>query len=445
MNSTLISNARVVNEGRIFDADVLVKDGRIDKIDSSISAPEGARVIDARGRHLLPGMIDDQVHFREPGLTHKAEIATESAACVAGGITSFMEMPNVKPPTLDQAAVEDKRERASRKSLANFAFYLGAANDNIDAIRSIDPTIACGLKVFMGASTGNMLVDDDNTLRRIFDESPLPIITHCEDTPLITANEQAAREKYGEDVPPEEHPYIRSEEACWLSSAKAVALAKEYDSRLHVIHVTTARELQHFTPGPVAGKRITAEACVHHLWFDESDYAEKRHLIKCNPAIKRAEDREALLKAVAEDRIDVIATDHAPHLAEEKAQPYFGAPSGLPLVQEALLTVLEHVRRGVFSLEHAVKKTSHSVAECYQVAERGFIREGYWADLTLVDLETPTDVDAQPVFSKCGWTPFAGTRFSSSIAATMVSGQLAWYEGKIDRDCRGRALLFDRS
>lgn len=444
MTDLLITNARLVNEGQIRETDVLVRNGRIERIAGQISAPERAQVIDAAGRHLLPGMIDDQVHFREPGMTHKAEIATESAACVAGGITSFMEMPNVNPPTTNSAALRDKKARAADRSLANYSFHMGATNTNIEDIRALDPKDAPGLKVFMGSSTGNMLVDDDDALHKIFADAPVPIITHCEDTPTVMANEAAAREKYGEDVPMSEHPYIRSAEACYKSSSKAVALAKEHGTQLHIIHVTTARELEHFTAGPVAGKQITSEACVHHLWFDERDYAEKGTLIKCNPAIKTQADREALLKAVVDDRIDVIATDHAPHLWSEKEQSYFLAPSGLPLVQHAMLTLLEHVHRGVFDLEMVVRKTSHAVAERFQVAERGYVREGYWADLTLVDLDQPTVVDDQTLLSKCGWSPFAGLTFHSSIIATVVSGQLAYHKGQVNKQCRGEALAFDR-
>lgn len=445
MKDLLFTNTRLVNEDQIVETDVLVKGGRIEKIAPQISVPANAQVIDAKGRHLLPGMIDDQVHFREPGLTHKAEIATESAACVAGGITSFMEMPNVKPPTTNQAALTEKKARAADRSLANFAFYLGATNDNIEDIRNLDPREACGIKVFMGASTGNMLVDDDATLHRIFADAPVPVITHCEDTPTVQANEAAAREKYGEDVPMWEHANIRSAEACYKSSSKAVALAKEHGTQLHVIHLTTAKELELLEVGPVTGKQITSEACVHHLWFDEGDYAEKGTLIRCNPAIKKASDREALLKAVAEDRIDVIATDHAPHLWDEKMQSYFLAPSGLPLVQHAMLTLLEHVHRGTFSLERIVRKTSHAVAQRFNIAERGFVREGYWADLTLVDMNQPTVVDEQTLYSKCGWSPFAGTTFGSKIIATVVSGQLAYHNGTVNRDTRGQALVFNRA
>lgn len=444
MTDLLITNARLVNEDQISTTDVLIRNGRIERIAGQIGAPEGAQVIDAAGRHLLPGMIDDQVHFREPGMTHKAEIATESAACVAGGITSFMEMPNVSPPTTNSAALCDKKARAADRSLANYSFHMGATNTNIEDIRALNPKDAPGLKVFMGSSTGNMLVDDDDALHKIFADSPVPIITHCEDTPTVLANEAAARAKYGEDVPMSEHPKIRSAEACYKSSSKAVALAREHGTQLHVIHVTTARELELFTPGPVTGKQITSEACVHHLFFDDRDYAEKGTLIKCNPAIKTQADHEALLQAVVEDRIDVIATDHAPHLWSEKQQSYFLAPSGLPLVQHAMLTLLEHVHRGVFTLERVVRKTSHSVADRFQVAERGYVREGYWADLTLVDLDQPTVVDDQTLLSKCGWSPFAGLTFHSSIIATVVSGKLAYHKGIVNKKCRGEALAFDR-
>lgn len=445
MTDVLITNARLVNEGAITEADLLVRGGRIERIGGAIAAPAGARVIDAEGRHLLPGMIDDQVHFREPGLTHKADIAHESRAAVAGGITSFMEMPNVDPPTIDAAALATKKAIAARSSAANYGFYLGATNTNIEAIRALDPREACGIKVFMGASTGNMLVDDDNALHAIFAAAPVPIITHCEDTPTIQANEAAARARFGEDVPMREHGNIRSAEACYKSSSKAVALAREHGTQLHVIHLTTARELALFEPGPVAGKQITTEACVHHLWFDEGDYDALGSLIKCNPAIKTAADREALLAAVVEDRIDVIATDHAPHLLAEKEAPYFQAPAGLPLVQHALLSVLEHYHRGLFSLELIARKTAHAVADRFQVRERGYLREGYWADLVLVDLERPTEVDRWPLLAKCGWSPFAGLTFGSSIAATLVSGQLAYHDGKVSPDLIGQALAFSRA
>ncbi|MDP6674454.1 MAG: dihydroorotase, partial [Gammaproteobacteria bacterium] len=348
-HSLLIKNACIVNEGQTIDGDVLIRAGRIERISAGITAAEADDIIDAGGLHLLPGLIDDQVHFREPGLTAKGDIATESAAAVAGGITSFMEMPNVKPPTTDRQALEDKYARATGRSRANFAFYLGASNDNLDEIRRLEPTDACGIKMFMGASTGNMLVDDPEVLDRVFADSPLLLVTHCEDTPMITANEQAMREKYGDDVPMAEHPVIRSAEACYASSSLAVELARRHDARLHVFHLTTGRELELFAPGPIGGKSITAEVCVHHLFFDESRYADLGTQIKCNPAIKTAADREALLDGLATGRLDVVATDHAPHLAEEKAGTYFNAPAGLPLVQHALLSLLEHVHDGRLS------------------------------------------------------------------------------------------------
>ena len=442
MPSLLIANADVVNEGRRFEADLLIRDGRIAAVGRDLQSSPADRVLDAAGRLLIPGMIDDQVHFREPGLTHKADFTTESRAAVAGGITSFMEMPNSKPATLSLEALEAKYARAAEVSRANYSFYLGASNDNIDAIRSVRVGQCCGVKVFMGASTGNMLVDNEETLAAIFADSPLLIATHCEDTPTILANEAEYRARYGEDVPMSAHPLIRSEAACYKSSSLAVELARRFDARLHVLHLTTARELELFAPGPVTGKRITAEACVHHLYFDDRDYAEKGTLIKCNPAIKRSEDREALLAAVAEDRIDVIATDHAPHTLEEKAGTYFQAPAGLPLVQDALPSLFEHVHDGRLSLETLVRKTSHAVAECFGLEERGFIREGYWADLVLLDLHAPYSVERAQVLSKCGWSPFEGRRFRSRIHATIVNGDVAYERAQVNDTVRGRRLAF---
>jgi dihydroorotase len=387
-------------------------------------------------------MIDDQVHFREPGLTHKADFTSESRAAVAGGVTSFMEMPNSKPPTLDLERLEAKHARAAEVSRANYSFYLGASNDNIDAIRAVRVGQCCGVKVFMGASTGNMLVDNEQTLNAIFADSPLLIATHCEDTPTILANEAEFRARYGEDVPMSAHPLIRSEEACLKSSTLAVELARRHDARLHVLHITTARELELFTPGPVAGKRITAEACVHHLFFDERDYAEKGALIKCNPAIKRAEDREALLAAVNDDRIDVIATDHAPHTLEEKAGTYFNAPAGLPLVQDALPSLFEHVRAGRLGIETLVRKTSHAVAECYGIEDRGYIREGYWADLALVDPNADYLREPGQVLYKCGWSPFEGRRFHALVDTTIVNGEIAFENGQVNDAVRGMRLAF---
>ncbi|MAR89528.1 MAG: dihydroorotase [Pseudomonadota bacterium] len=444
MTSLLIANARVVNEDRIQEQDVLIKDGRIDQVGADLGSHSADRVLDAEGRYLLPGMIDDQVHFREPGLTHKGEIATESAAAVAGGITSYFEMPNVNPLTINRAALEDKYQRAAAKSMANFAFYLGASNDNLEDIKTLDPTSACGIKVFMGASTGNMLVDNPEILEGIFANAPTIVVTHCEDTPMIQANEARYRQQYGEDVPMACHPLIRSAEACYQSSSLAVSLANRFGTRLHILHLTTEKELSLLQAGPLAQKQITAEACVHHLFFSEEDYERKGALIKCNPAIKKASDREALLNAVRDDLIDVVATDHAPHTWEEKQNSYFKAPAGLPLVQHALVSLLEHYHAGRLSLEQIVRKTSHNVADLFQVAERGYIREGYWADLTLVDLSTPTVVDQQTLYSKCGWSPFAGYLFKSSIHTTIVNGAVAFADGRVNPEIRGKRLTFER-
>ena len=444
MTSLLITNANVVNEGKIQELDVLVKDGRIAQVGADLSGQSADRVIDASGLHLLPGMIDDQVHFREPGLTHKGEIATESAAAVAGGITSYFEMPNVNPLTINRAALEDKYERASQKSLANYSFYLGASNDNLDEIKNLDPKAACGIKVFMGASTGNMLVDKPEILEGIFANAPTIVVTHCEDTPMIKANEDKYREQYGEDVPMSCHPLIRSEEACYKSSSFAVSLAKRFGTRLHILHLTTEKELSLLEAGPLSQKQITAEACVHHLFFSEEDYEAKGALIKCNPAVKKASDREALLNAVRDDLIDVVATDHAPHTWDEKQNTYFKAPAGLPLVQHALISMLEHYHAGRFTLEHLVKKVSHNVAELFQISERGYIREGYWADLVLVDLNQPTVVDEQKLYSKCGWSPFAGYIFKSSIQATIVNGEVAFENGEVNPNIRGKRIAFNR-
>jgi len=442
MARTLIKNANVVNEGQILERDVLINGDRIELIGESIAAEGSDRVIDAEGQYLLPGMIDDQVHFREPGLTHKGDIATESAAAIAGGITSFMEMPNVDPLTVNLPELEAKYDRASGRSHANFAFYLGATNNNIEDIRSLQPGQACGVKVFMGASTGDMLVDDPQALELIFADSPVLVATHCEDTPTIKANEAAARETYGEDVPMTEHPAIRSAEACYKSSSYAVELARKHDTRLHVLHITTAKELGLFAKGPETEKRITAEACVHHMYLDESSYPSLGTQIKCNPAIKTAADREGILKALVDGRIDVIATDHAPHTLEEKNDTYFKAPAGLPLVQHALQLALEHVHDGRFDIELVAHKTSHAVANVFGLKDRGFIREGYIADLTLIDMNRVTEVSREQILYKCGWSPFEGMRFRSTITMTMVGGNVVWRHGKIEAPAGGRRLEF---
>ncbi len=433
---TVIKNARMVNEGTVTEGDLAIRDGRIDRIGGVI---DGDREVDARGAWLIPGMIDDQVHFREPGFEHKAEIATESRAALAGGITSYMEMPNCVPQTVTAAALEDKHRRAAAKSAANYAFYFGATNDNLEAIKAVDTSLACGVKVFMGASTGNMLVDNPETLDGIFASTPLVIATHCEDTPTILANEARARERYGDDIPFEVHPEIRSEEACWKSSSMAVELAKRHGSRLHVLHLTTAREMALFEAGPVEGKRITAEVCVHHLHFDASAYAGQGAEIKCNPAIKQTADRDALRAALAEDRIDIVATDHAPHTREEKAGSYLEVPSGLPLVQHALLMLFD-----LFPVTTVVQKTAHAPALRFEVRERGFLREGYWADLVLVDQDGRTVVDDEPVLYKCGWTPFSGVTFEARITHTFLNGRLVYGDGEVVGAQPGMALEFER-
>lgn len=446
-NSLLIKNARMVNEGSIDTGDLLIRSGRIEKIARSISAPGNAsgqiKILDAKGAYLLPGMIDDQVHFREPGLTHKAGIWSESRAAVAGGITSFMEMPNTLPPTVTLQALDDKYDIAARKSLANYAFYLGATNDNLDVIRSLPPGAACGVKIFMGASTGNMLVDNEETLAGIFRDAPALIATHCESTPVIQRNLQLAIEKYGREIPLEAHPLIRSAEACYQSSQTAVALAREHAAQLHILHLSTAREMELFEAGPVEGKSITAEVCVHFLQFCSDDYARLGNQIKCNPAIKSAADRDALLAALKDGRLDIIATDHAPHTSEEKASTdYLTAPAGLPLVQDALLSVLELYHDGVLSLPEIVTKTAHNVAIRYKLEERGFLREGHWADLVIVDTGKSTEVTRERIISKCGWSPFEGQTFRSSITATLINGQLAWHEGQIIENDAAARLKF---
>ena len=427
----LITNAVLVNEGRRFEADLLIKGERIERIAPNISPPAGVKVLDAKGKFLLPGMVDDQVHFRDPGLTHKGDLATESAAAVAGGTTSFMDMPNVNPQTITREALAEKYRMAQGRAHANYAFYFGATNDNVEEIARLQPGETPAVKIFMGASTGNMLVDNPVTLEAIFARSPAILLTHCEDTPLIKRNEELARQKYGEDVPFSEHPHIRSVEACYKSTELAVGLARRHGARLHVLHLTSARELEFFQPGPVLGKQITVEACVHHLYFDESRYADMGSKLKCNPAVKSASDRVALVAAVREGRIDIIATDHAPHTREEKAQKYFKAPSGLPLVQHSLLALFELVARGELELETVVQRAMHAPAERFGVQERGFLREGGYADLVLVDPNKPTVVTPESLLYKCGWSPFDGHTFAASIASTWVNGELAWDGSKV--------------
>lgn len=438
----LLINGTVVNEGEVREADVLIEGERIARVGSGLPASLAEEVIDLDGCHLLPGLIDDQVHFREPGLTHKGSIATESRAAIRGGVTSVLEMPNTSPPTTDKAALDEKWERARGRCFANYAFYLGATNDNLEEIKRVVPGEACGVKVFMGASTGNMLVDDPQVLEQIFAQSPLLIATHCEDSPTIWANEAAYRERFGEDVPMEAHPEIRSAEACYKSSSLAVDLATRHGARLHVLHLSTSRELDLFETGPIEGKTITAEACVHHLWFDQSRYADLGSRIKCNPAIKTAADRDGLVQGVCDDLIDVIATDHAPHTLEEKSHSYFKAPAGLPLVQHALQILLELYHRGRLTMEAIARKAAHNPAVLFRIVDRGFIREGYFADLVAVDLNSPERVTPESLAYKCGWSPFEGERFGSSVRMTVLNGDIVHREGVTTDEPRGRRLEF---
>ncbi|VVM43081.1 dihydroorotase [Pseudomonas fluorescens] len=443
MSSVLIRNARLVNEGREFDADLLVGNGRIVKIARSIEGENAKVEIDANGQWLLPGMIDDQVHFREPGAPTKGNLHTESRAAVAGGITSFMDMPNTNPATLTLEALADKKRRASINSVANYGFHFGVSRDNLDTIAALNPCEVAGVKVFMGASTGNMLVDDPQILERLFAEVPTILLAHCEHTPSIDANAANLRELFGDRIPPAAHPLIRNAEACYRSSSLAVELAKRHGTRLHVLHLTTARELALFEDTPLAQKRISAEVCLHHLLFDDRDYPKLGNLIKCNPAIKTQADRDALREALSSDRLDVVGSDHAPHTWEEKQRPYAEAPSGLPLVQHALPALMELVADTVLPITTLVAKTSHRVADLFAIPDRGYLREGYWADLVLVEAQT-LEVDRQPILSQCGWTPFAGRSFRHRVSTTIVSGQIAWRDGRVNEACRGLALRFMR-
>lgn len=423
--STLIKNAKIVNEGQILEGDLLICGTRIQKIDKEIAADQSDEIVEANGQFLLPGMIDDQVHFREPGLTHKGNIRSESRAAVAGGITSYMEMPNVNPATTTIEALESKFSIAKESSLANYSFYLGATEDNLEQIKKIDPNRHCGVKVFMGASTGDLLVEAPESLEAIFRNCPSLIVTHCESGPIMTRN-LAELERQGGTPTIQDHPVIRDTEACYASSSYAVGLAKQHQSQLHVLHITTAKELELFTAGPIENKQITAEACVHHLWFCDEDYPRLENLIKCNPSIKSREDRDALIHAVRTNIIDIIATDHAPHTLEEKLVDYNQAPAGLPLVQHAMLSLLDHVGHGRLSIEQLVEKTAHNPAIRYSVLDRGFIREGYRADLVLVDIESSTKVTDENALYHCGWTPFRDHTFSSSIHSTWVNGVMVF-------------------
>jgi len=441
--NTLIVNAKIVNEGKVLEGDVLIRKERIEKIGSNISEKH-ATIIDAGGRLLLPGAIDDQVHFREPGLTQKATIYTESRAAVAGGVTTFMEMPNTVPPVFTQSLLEEKYAIASRDSLANYSFFMGASNDNLEEVLKTDLRKVCGLKIFMGSSTGNLLVDDPETLQGFYSKFPGMIATHCEHEPTIRKNTEAFKMEYGENVPIACHPLIRSAEGCYLSSSFAVGLAKKHGTRLHILHISTAGEVQLFENKlPLHQKKITAEACIHHLWFNDADYARLGSMIKWNPAIKTQQDQQAILQAVLDDHIDVIATDHAPHTWEEKQNTYFKAPSGGPLIQHSLVAMLEFFHQGKISLEKIVQKMSHNPAILFRIEDRGFIREGYYADLVLVDMNQSWTVEKTNILAKCGWSPFEGQKFQSSITHTFVSGNLAFENGKANNGDSGQRILFN--
>jgi len=445
MTNYVLKNAQIVNEGKIIASDLRIADGRIAKIASDIHPAAGDVVIDLSGKHIFPGMIDDQVHFREPGLTHKATIASEARAAVAGGVTSFMEMPNTIPNALTQELLADKYAIAAAGSLANYSFFMGAGNDNLEEVLKTNPRDVCGVKIFMGSSTGNMLVDNTQTLEKLFSSCEMLIATHCEDEPTVRARTALFKEKYPENAPAYIHPLVRNEEACYLSSSMAVDLAKKNNTRLHILHISTEEELALFETGKaVKDKRITAEVCVHHLWFDASQYDTLGNQIKCNPAIKDARHKAALRKALVSGELDIIATDHAPHTWEEKSQEFWKSPSGLPLVQHPLLIMIDIAKEGHISLELIAEKTAHAVADCFQIEERGYIREGYWADLAIIDLQKPTSVSKENILFQCGWSPLEGHTFSASVEQTFVSGQLAYSNGSFNEAVRGKRLLFKR-
>ncbi len=457
MQSILIKNADIVNEDRSFAGDVLIRHGRIDRIDGTIDAPADIE-INATGKALLPGMIDCHVHFREPGLTRKGDMASESAAAVAGGVTSVMEMPNTSPPAVTNERLEEKFAVAADKMATNYSFYLGASLNNLDEIKAVDPKNVCGVKVYMGSSTGDMLVDRFQTLENLFRECPVNLAAHCEDAAIVARHEKIFREQYGDKTPFTAHPHIRSAEACFNSSRLAVELARKYETLLHILHISTAHELELFKSSVVRvgtarenecfiedqGKNITGEACVHHLFFDDSAYETKGALVKCNPAIKTAADREALLKGLVTDRLDTIGTDHAPHTLEEKQGTYWTAPSGIPVIQSALPSILEHVHNERLTLELIAEKIAHNPARIFNIKDRGFIREGCWADLVLLDLNRPTPVTKENILYKCGWSPFEGTTFRSSVDTTIVSGRIACQNGQVEKAIRGHRLQFDR-
>jgi dihydroorotase len=446
MATYLITNTRLVNEGSITECDIRIHNGRIEKIAAQISAQPSDIVIDAQGSYAAPGVIDDQVHFREPGLTHKACIRTEAMAAVAGGTTTFMEMPNTVPNTLTQDLLAEKYAIAARSSVANYSFFMGVSNDNLEETLRTDAKTVCGLKIFMGSSTGNMLVDNETVLEKIFSQSPLLIATHCEDEPTVRERTERFQKELGDRATAAAHPLVRNEDACLRSSVMAMELAKKHGTRLHILHISTAQEAGMFDSStPLAQKRITAEACVHHLWFSADDYAQLGNQIKCNPAIKAAHHRDAIWAALLNNGIDIIATDHAPHTWDEKQQHFWKAPSGLPLVQHSLVMMLEKVHQGLISLERLIEKMCHAPAICFQIAERGFVREGYWADLVLFDMEKLWQVSKENLLYQCGWSPLEGTRFRAQVSHTWVSGELAFANGKVNPQITGKRILFDRN
>ena len=443
MSSYLLKNGTVVNEGSSKEYDVLIRKNRIEKIGKNLS-DDSATIIDLAGKYIMPGCIDDQVHFREPGLTHKGNIYSESRAAVAGGITSFMEMPNTSPNATTQELLEDKYQIAKTHSIANYSFFMGATNDNLDEVLKTDASKVCGVKVFMGSSTGNMLVDNEKTLAGLFSNVPMLIATHCEDEQTVRKNLADAKLKYGTEIPIELHPVIRNEEACYLSSSLAVHLAERHGARLHVLHISTAKETELFNNRlSLKDKKITAEACVHHLWFSEEDYASKGTFIKWNPAVKTISDREGIWKALLDNRIDVVATDHAPHTIEEKKNNYLNAPSGGPLVQHALISMMEHVKKGKITIERVVEKMAHNPAILFRIKERGFIREGYYADIVVVDPSRSYSVQQSNILYKCGWSPFEGYTFSSSINKTFVNGEIVYENNKVAEGTNGMRLSFN--
>jgi len=443
--SILIKNAVIVNENRTFKGDVLIENEIIKEVSSDIKAAEGTEIIDANGSYLIPGMIDDQVHFREPGLTHKANIETESRAAIAGGITTFIEMPNTVPQAVTQELLEDKFEIAAKTSYANYSFMFGGTNDNLEELLKTDPQKVAGIKLFLGSSTGNMLVDNEDVLEKIFSSTKMLISVHCEDEATIRKNTEKFTSEFGDDIPIKYHPIIRSEEACYLSSSKAIELAKKTGARLHIFHLSTEKETHLFRNDiPLEKKQITAEVCIHHLWFSDKDYAEKGTHIKWNPAVKTEKDKQGLWRALLDDRIDVIATDHAPHTLEEKNNNYIKAPSGGPLVQHAIIALFEKVKQGVISIEKAVEKTSHNPAKLFQIKKRGFIKKGFFADLVLVDVNKPQTVSKKNILYKCGWSPFEGTKFSSTITHTFVNGKLIYNNGVFNDEIKGKRITFNR-